>query len=223
MSIAPKRQSVDFPLLEATWIGRREYQEGYDLQRALHDRRTADSIPDRLLLLEHPLVFTIPRRSKRENMLVNPSLLKKRGAEVVPTDRGGEITLHNPGQLVGYLICRLEPGKRDLHSYLRWIEECLAAVAAVFGVEANAREGLTGLWVGNRKMASIGIAVKRWVTLHGFALNANNDLTPFEWIHPCGLTGVEMTSLAKEKGHAIPWPTLLEATVRALGAEWGND
>lgn len=222
-SIAPKTPHVDFPRLETQWLGALGYREAYELQRRLHESRSADSISDRLLLLEHPLVFTIPRRSKEENMRVSPGLLEERGAEVVPTDRGGEITLHNPGQLVGYLICRLEPGKRDLHSYLRWIEECLATVASGFGISAGTRQGLTGLWVENRKMASIGIAVKRWVTLHGFAINVNNDMTPFQWIHPCGLTGVEMTSLAKETGHAVPWPDLLETTVRAFGAEWIAD
>jgi len=188
----------------------------------MHAERLAEKTGDRLLLLEHPTVVTVPRRSESKNLLLSKELLRARNAEVVRTDRGGEITLHNPGQLVGYLLCKLEPGGRDLHSFLRWIEQRLAIVAEAFGVTAHSRKGLTGLWVEDRKVASIGIAVKRWITLHGFALNVNNDLEPFNWIVPCGLSGIRMTSLAVESGHAVPWPLLLEKTREAFGAEWSQ-
>jgi len=211
------------PPLQARWLGSVPYRRAYEIQRSLHGQRYGGAIPDQLLLLEHPTVITLPRRSQEKNLLVDKTFLARAQAEIAPTDRGGEVTLHNPGQLVGYLICKLEPGRRDLHSLLRWIEERLAALARGFGVDAQCRKGLTGLWVGERKLASIGIAVKRWTTLHGFAINANNDLSPFGWIHPCGLVGVEMTSLAKERGHAVLWPDLLEATRAAFGAEWAEE
>lgn len=201
-------------------MGRVPYEEAYRLQRVAHAERLAKSSLDRLLLLEHPTVVTVPRRSESKNLRVSNALLNQRGAEVHHTDRGGEVTLHNPGQLVGYLICKLEPGGRDLHSFLRWIEQRLAVVAGAFGVSAQFRKGLTGLWVEDRKVASIGIAVKRWTTLHGFALNVNNDLEPFNWIVPCGLAGVRMTSLAVESGHAIPWARLLEECCSAFEAAW---
>lgn len=196
------------------------YEEAYQLQRSIHAQRLVDEIEDRMLLLEHPPVFTIPRRSKPENLLVGQDFVKTQGAATHSTDRGGEITFHDPGQLVGYPICRLEARGRDLHSHLRWMESRLAEVAERFGVPGTTRKGFAGLWVENRKIASIGIAVKRWTTLHGFALNVNNDLSPFRWIRPCGLTGIEMTSLAKEAGHAISWRLLLEETCNAFGGEW---
>lgn len=220
-SIIPEKKApVDFPRLAAAWLGRVGYEEAYRIQRSIHAERLAEKSGDRLLLLEHPTVVTVPRRSEEKNLLLSKDLLEAKGAQIVSTDRGGEVTLHNPGQLVGYLICRLGPGGRDLHSLIRGIEQRLASVAKSFGVDAHCRKGLTGLWVEERKIASIGIAVKRWTTLHGFAINVNNDLEPFNWIVPCGLAGVRMTSLAVERGHAIYWPRLLEETCAAFGAEW---
>lgn len=208
---------------EAHWLGTVSYAAAYQIQRTIHGQRIAEDMPNTLLFLEHPLVFTIPRRSIGENIRVPREFLEMKGAEVVQTDRGGEVTLHNPGQLVGYLIYTLEPGKRDLHAHIRSIETALQRVASAFGVETELRPGLTGVWLGNRKLASIGIAVKRWVTLHGFALNVNNDLEPFNWINPCGLRDIEMTSLARERGEPVPWRELLEVTRECFGAVWRND
>lgn len=223
MSIIPPDTSDSAALrLEARALGQILYNRAYDFQRVLHYERLADQIPDQLLLLEHPPTVTVPRQDQSENLLLSEAQLAERGIAVFPTDRGGQVTLHNPGQLVGYLICRLEPGKRDLHTFLRWIEDRLAAVTAEFGVRGESRKGLTGLWVGDRKIASIGIAVKKWVTLHGFAFNVNNDLAQFNVMHPCGLVGVEMTSLAKELGGAVDWDRLLDATVRCFGAHWSE-
>lgn len=218
--LALERPHFNSDRLQARWLGLVPYEEAYQIQRLYHARRHAGEIPDQLLLIEHPTVFTIPRRSEKTNILVSEEFLRQKGALTYPTDRGGEITLHNPGQLVGYLICRLEPGRGDLHAYLRWIEHSLQLVAARFGVETCLRQGYTGVWSDNKKLASIGIAVKRWVTLHGFGLNASNDLEPFTWVHPCGLVGVQMTSLEKEAGHSIPREQLLGETCRAFGAEW---
>lgn len=210
-----------FPIrtLEAHALGIIPYGEAYEKQLELHRRRVAGSIPDQLLLLQHPPVLTVSRRAKPENVLVGREDLSRAGIEVHPTDRGGEVTLHNPGQLVGYLICGLEPRKRDLHAFIRGIETALQEVAGAFGVRAESRDGLTGVWIGERKLASIGIAVKRWVTLHGFALNVNNDLSQFDLIHPCGLRGVHMTSLGAEIGASVDWDELLQATRRAFAGE----
>lgn len=218
--LALERPQFNSYRLQARWLGLVPYEEAYRIQLFYHARCHAGEIPDQLLLLEHPTVFTIPRRSEKTNILVPEEFLKRKGAHTCPTDRGGEITLHNPGQLVGYLICRLEPGRGDLHVFLRWIEHSLQEVAASFGVETCLKKGFTGVWAGEKKLASIGIAVKRWVTLHGFGLNAVNDLEPFTWVHPCGLVGVQMTSLEKEAGSSISREKLLEEVCRVFGAEW---
>ncbi len=216
--IAPDSLQDKSAPLEAHWLGTIPYQEAYEIQRICHAQRIAEEIPDQLLLLDHPTVFTISRRSEPGNIRVSKAFLESRGAQLVPTDRGGEVTMHNPGQLIGYLICKLDPARIQLHSYLRWIEKSLQQVAATFGVETHTRKGYTGVWVEDRKLASIGIAVKRWVTLHGFGLNVCNDLTPFSWIVPCGLTGVRMTSLEAETGKPLDWDKVLEETCKAFCA-----
>lgn len=218
--IAPDSLQDKSALLQAHWLGTVPYQEAYDIQRVRLAQRIAEEIPDQLLLLEHPTVFTFSRRSAPGNIRVSKAFLESQGAQLVPTDRGGEVTMHNPGQLIGYLIRRLDPTHVQLHSYLRSIEESLQKVATAFGVDTHVRKGLTGVWVEDRKLASIGIAVKRWVTLHGFGLNVCNDLTPFSWIVPCGLPGVRMTSLEVEAGRKLDWEKVLEETCRAFNAEW---
>ena len=220
--IPPDTDHSPLPRLEARRFGQILYNRAYEIQRILHKERLAGKIPDQILLLEHPPTITLPRRNQAENLLLSESQLAERGIETYPTDRGGQVTLHNPGQLVGYLICRLEPGKRDLHSFLRWIEGCLAKTISRLGLIGESREGLTGLWVEDRKIASIGIAVKKWVTLHGFALNVNNDLSQFDVIHPCGLVGVEMTSMSKELGVSVDWLKLMESTGESFGAVWAQ-
>jgi lipoate-protein ligase B len=221
--ITPDYQQDSSPPLDAHWLGSISYPEAYEIQRLHHTQRLAGEINDHLLLLEHPLVFTLPRRHQAHHLRVSRESLELNGATVVETDRGGQVTLHNPGQLVGYLIRQLEPGNCDLHHYLRWIEIALQEVSTYFGVTTCLHKGLTGVWVADRKLASIGVAVKRWVTLHGFAINVNNDLTPFTWIDPCGLAGVQMTSLSTEVGHRIEWEELLRVTCDAFGADpWAH-
>lgn len=218
--IAPDKMYGSSAPFEARWLGTVPYPEAYKIQRTNHAQRIAEEIPDQILLLDHPTVFTISRRSQPGNIRVSKAFLEQQGAQLVPTDRGGEVTMHNPGQLVGYLIRKLDPQHIELHSYLRSIEASLQQVAAAFGIETRTRPGLTGVWVGDRKLASIGIAVKRWVTLHGFGLNVSNDLTPFTWIVPCGLAGVQMTSLEAETGQKLDWEEVLEETRKAFGAQW---
>lgn len=183
-----------FSSASVQWLGRVEYGQALALQDRLVAERRAGVIPDQLLLLEHEPVYTIGR---------TPDQTSLRGAThlphpVVQISRGGQATYHGPGQLVGYPILDLRDHGQDLHKYLRGLEEFLIEVCAHFGVKARRREGLTGTWVADRKIASIGIGVRHWISMHGFALNVGGDLTPFAQITPCGIIGVSMTSLEKE-------------------------
>ena len=185
--------------LEIQWLGRVEYQQGLALQDRLVAERKAGTIPDRLLLLEHDPVYTIGR-TPDQTSLRDPAHLPH---PVVRINRGGQATYHGPGQLVGYPILDLRNYGQDLHRYLRAIEELLIRVCADFGVKARRREGLTGTWVVDRKIASIGVGVRHWISMHGFALNVCGDLAPFREITPCGIAGVMMTSLEAESGKRI--------------------
>jgi lipoyl(octanoyl) transferase len=194
------------PELWVCHLGTVPYREALDLQGRIRARRQAQELPDTLLLLEHPPVYTRGRRSDPAELALpspSPSPSGKRhhraqGIEVVDTDRGGKVTYHGPGQLVGYPIMRIG----DIHNYLRTMEAAIVAALAEEGVRARTRweEGrdYTGVWVRERKIASIGVHVSRGVTTHGFAVNVDDDLEPFEWIVACGLPGVRMTSLAQE-------------------------
>jgi lipoyl(octanoyl) transferase len=181
-------------------LGTVPYREALALQADVQARRQTDELPDTLLLLEHPPVYTRGRRSADGELSLGEDFYRSRGIEVVPTDRGGRVTYHGPGQLVGYPIMRVT----DIGAHLRRMEAAIVAALADVGIEARSRcdEGIdfTGVWVEDRKIASIGVHVSRRVSTHGFAINVTNDLEPFEWIVPCGLTGVTMTSLACELG-----------------------
>jgi lipoyl(octanoyl) transferase len=192
------------------WLGRLPYATALTSQEDLVAHKIADpTVPDTLLLLEHEPVYTIGRTPDRSS-LRDPAALPH---PLVITGRGGQATYHGPGQLIGYPILDLKPRGQDLHRYLREIEEILIALCAHCGVAAHRREGLTGVWVGEKKIASIGIGVRRWISMHGFALNVCGDLTPYRAITPCGIAGVEMTSLERETG--VPWTVeaVAEATI----------
>ena len=180
-------------------LGRRPYAEALELQRELR-RRRADSELDHdvLLLTEHPPVVTLGRGTRPTSLPYPTALLERRGAEVFEVERGGDVTFHGPGQLVGYPIVDLSDHRRDLHWYLRRLEDTLISAIERLGVPAGRTPGLTGVWTAGRKIASIGIHVKQWVTLHGFALNVTTDLSWFDLIVPCGIEQVVMTSLAEE-------------------------
>lgn len=165
------------------------YERVYHQQKALVEQRIRCEIPDTLLLGEHPHVITTGRGSHMENLLATA------GIPVVEIERGGDVTYHGPGQLVGYPIFQLRDGERDLHRYLRQLEEVLIRVLAHVGLQGRRNPGWTGVWVGEQKIASIGVAVRKWVTYHGFALNVAPDLAYFSRIHPCGLPGSVMTSM----------------------------
>src|SRR3954447_7554513 len=176
--------------------GRLPYQDAVALQTRLRERRQAGEIPDSLLLLEPPPTYTKGRRSETADLPMGEEWYWSQGIEVHETSRGGRVTYHGPGQLVGYPIM----GVGDVIKFLRTMEGAIIQALADEGVEAEVREGLTGVWVGDRKIGSIGLHVSRGVTMHGFAVNVDGDLQPFEWIVPCGIDGVRMTSLYLQTG-----------------------
>jgi len=187
-------------MLNSTWLGRVTYSDALALQEEIVARKSADlSAPDELLLLEHEPVYTIGRTPDQSSLRDAAHLPHP----VVQTNRGGQATYHGPGQLVGYPILDLRTRGQDLHRYLRSLEEVLIVLLSDYGIEAGRSPGQTGVWVGRRKIASIGVGVRRWISMHGFALNVGGDLSPFHAITPCGIAGVEMTSMSQECGREI--------------------
>ncbi|MGH9455345.1 MAG: lipoyl(octanoyl) transferase LipB, partial [Terriglobia bacterium] len=174
-----------------------------------------------LILLEHPHVLTLGRNARQENLLVSRDWLNKAGIGLFETDRGGDITYHGPGQLVGYPIFDLTGHRRDIAWYMRSVEEALIRLADDYGVEATRTKGATGAWVGNEKLAAMGVHVSRWVTSHGFALNVNTDLRYFGWIVPCGITDKGVTSLEKLLGHKVQMEEVRERVIEHFGAVFG--
>lgn len=185
--------------LEVRHLGRMAYGDALALQRALVAERQGKHIEDVLLLVEHPAVLTLGVRGDggRSHILAGDAELSARGIDVFEAGRGGDVTYHGPGQIVGYPIIDLNPDRRDVHRYVRDIEEVLIRVAADFGIVAGRVEGLTGVWVGNEKLAAIGVRIQRWVTSHGFALNVSTNLDDFNLIVPCGISDRGVTSFAR--------------------------
>jgi lipoate-protein ligase B len=208
------RLSAPRPELWVANAGRLPYDDGVRLQERLCARRQAGEVPDVLLLLEHDPVFTRGRRTRPEDLPLPEEWYRERGVEVRDCDRGGRVTYHGPGQLVGYPIMQLDRGDRsrghalsiDVLAYVRTMERALIDTLKDEGIEAEVREGLTGVWAGGSKIGSIGVHVSRGVTTHGFAVNVENDLEPFSWVVPCGIEGVRMTSVALETGRADAMP-----------------
>ncbi len=212
-------------VLDLTPRGPVPYLEVHELQRRLHEERASDLGDDLVILVEHEPVVTLGRGTARADARnpARPAVIDPDRFPIIEVERGGEATWHGPGQLVAYPIVRLGPDERDLHRLLRSLEEAVIAVAGDFGVAAGRRAGATGVWVGQRrKLASIGIAVARWVTWHGIGLNVSCDLAAFGAIHPCGFDATEMTSLARELGDAHPTPSVGELGV-ALAAELARE
>ncbi len=177
-------------------LGAVEYRAAVAMQEQVRARRQARELPDVLLLLEHPPVFTRGRRSQASELPMGEAWYRGHGIDIVDSDRGGRLTYHGPGQLVGYPIMAIG----DVIAYLRTMERAIIAALAEEGVSARVRDGLTGVWVHEGKIASIGVHVSRAVTTHGFAVNVENDLQPFSWVVPCGIPDVQMTSLTRERG-----------------------
>ena len=189
------------------------YENGMHLQQKLVSLRQSDAIPDQLLLLEHPPVITLGRGGDTANLLASPEALRANGVRFFETTRGGDITYHGPGQVVGYPIFHLGEGSRDVRKYVTKLEEVLIRTVAEYGITAMRAEGKRGIWVGNNKIAAIGVRIARWVTSHGFALNVNTNLDHFRLITPCGIQGAGVTSIAKEIGREVPTDEVRELVV----------
>lgn len=198
------------------------YDEAWALQRRLVGERLRGEIPDTLILLEHPPVITLGRSGTHEHLLGSKAELEERGVAFVETDRGGDITFHGPGQIVGYAIVDLDARGRDLHRYLRDLETVLIRALAEFLIQAGRAQGLTGVWVGDAKVAAIGIRVSRWVTHHGFALNIDTDLSYFDLIVPCGIADRRVTSMESLLGHPVDRERVEDALGRAFGEVFGG-
>ena len=208
--------------LDAIRLGCVPYQEAFEMQTQLHADRAAGRIGDTLVLLEHPHVYTIGRRGTLADVLWDLETLRARGVEVVETDRGGMVTYHGPGQLVGYPIVDLGPGA-DLVGYLRRIEQAIIATLSDHGLDGGRDEINTGVWVRRAKIAAIGVRVTRNVTKHGFALNVTTDLSYFAGIVPCGITDRGVTSMALELGEAPPMHDVASAFERAVADVFAFD
>lgn len=197
--------------------GRVGYDEAIARMEDRARRRAAEEVPDALILLEHDPVVTLGRGAHAENLVLSAERLESQGTAVREAGRGGDVTWHGPGQLVGYPVIALEEKRRDAHRYLRDLEEALILALEDLGVVASRREGLTGVWAGDAKIASIGVRFSRWVTSHGFALNVSNDLSGFGAIVPCGIRGVTMTSVARLTGTAVPLGEVSRIVARRFG------
>jgi lipoyl(octanoyl) transferase len=207
--------------LLSVWLGRVPYAPAFELQQVVAQLRAEEKLADTLLLLEHDPVYTLGRRAPEEEILLDTDALAARGIAVERTDRGGRVTYHGPGQLVGYPIVRLPTA--DLVDYVRSLERAMIAVAGDHGVVAGTIEGLTGIWAGDRKLGAIGIHVSGGITTHGFALNVNTDLSMFNGIVPCGIVDRGVTSLAELLGHEVSMDEVVASATKRVGEALGAD
>lgn len=206
--------------LEVRRLGLVRYGEALALQRALVEERRAGRVPDLLLLLQHPPVITLGVRGDggRSHIVASGERLAELGIEISETGRGGDVTYHGPGQIVGYPIVDLRPDRCDVHRYVRDVEDVMIRACADYGVDARRIDGLTGAWVGDRKIGAIGVRISRWITSHGFAFNVNTDLDAFDLIVPCGLAGRGVTSLERLLGRRLPIGEVEDALAHHAGA-----
>ncbi|RLB49322.1 MAG: octanoyltransferase [Deltaproteobacteria bacterium] len=204
-------------------LGRVAYGPALELQKRLQTARQRGEVGDTVLFVEHAPVITLGRGAKDGNVLLTPIALEARGFEVHEVGRGGDVTYHGPGQLVAYPIISLEPDRKDVRRYVRDLEETMIRVAADWGVTADRVDGLNGAWVGNDKVGAIGVRISRWVTMHGFAINVNTDLSHFQVIVPCGISGRGVTSLAEQTGAEVAMKDVEVATGRHLGDLFGAE
>lgn len=211
--------------LEVRRLGLVEYDAGLALQAKLVEARKSGAIPDQLLLLQHPPVITlgVKTRNDRSHIVASEARLAGEGVAVFETGRGGDVTYHGPGQLVGYPIISLHPDRRDVHRYVRDLEEVLIRTAGAFGVTAGRVPGLTGIWVGDEKLAAIGVRISRWVTSHGFAFNVTTNLDHFDLIVPCGITDRGVTSLARLLGQAPSMAEVETIAAQAFAEVFGRE
>ena len=215
MSLEP---SSPLRLCEARWLGTLDYSEALRVQEHCVQQLGSNEGQEQLLLLEHPHVFTLGRGADSSNILTDRAELRALSVEVHETGRGGDVTYHGPGQLVGYPIVNLRPDRCDVHRYVRDVEEMLIRTIADFGITGSRISGLTGVWVGNDKIGAIGVRIARWITSHGFALNVNTDLSYFRMIVPCGIEGKGVTSISRLLGTRVD----IEEVARAVALHFGD-
>lgn len=210
------------PPIAAYDLGRIPYREALEFQRRVVIARASEACGDAIYFVEHDPVLTIGRAGRAESLRASERELRARGVDVVSVERGGDITYHGPGQIVAYPIVALSslPSGRDLHRYLRDLEEVLIRAIATYGLYAERRPPYTGVWVGDRKVAAIGVAVRRWVTFHGFALNVDPDLSHFDWIHPCGIRHLGVASLRTLLGEPPPRREVLARLRQSFAEVW---
>jgi lipoyl(octanoyl) transferase len=204
-------------------LGLVDYGHAWELQKFKVAERKAGRTPDTLLLLEHPHVYTLGRNARREHLLIHPSRLDAIGAELFQTDRGGDVTYHGPGQLVGYPVFDLTQHRRDIAWYMRSLEEVFIGVAGDFGIQAGRIAPLTGVWVENAKLVAMGVHISRWITSHGFAFNVQTDLRYFEWIVPCGIPNKGVTSLEKLLRRRVTMEEAIERVIAHFGRVFGME
>ena len=206
------------------WTGNVPYADGLARQEAQHRARSAGDAPDTLFLLEHAPVFTLGRRAEHSHILASSALLREKGIDVVQTGRGGDVTYHGPGQVVGYPVLDLKPDRKDVRRYVYDLEQVMIDTCAAFGVSAGRVDGLIGCWVdGERKMGAIGVRISRWVTMHGFAFNVSDaPLEAFDLIVPCGISDRGVTSLQRELGTSVPLEAVNDELERCFRAHFGG-
>jgi lipoyl(octanoyl) transferase len=208
---------------ESKWLGRIGYSDALGMQERAVDGLRSGEGDEQLLLLEHPHVFTLGRGADSSNILADPSRLRSLSIEVHETGRGGDVTYHGPGQLVGYPIINLKPDRCDVHRYVRDIEEVLIRSIGEFGIDGGRIAGLTGVWVGDEKIAAIGVRIARWITSHGFALNVNTDLDYFRMIVPCGIPDKGVTSLSRLLGRQVEMGDVARIVTRHFAEVFQRD
>ena len=204
-------------------LGLIDYKQAWDLQKVIFDARVHNNVNDTLLLLEHPHTYTLGKVASKENLISSDALLKELGVSVYEIDRGGDITYHGPGQIVGYPIIKLSDWKEDTHEYLRALEEVLILTCGEYGLIAERNSKYTGVWIGNRKITAIGVKISRWVTMHGFAFNVNTDLSYFGGIIPCGIRDKDVTSLKRELGKEVDLTEVKKSIVSNFEKVFGYD
>ena len=204
-------------------LGLTAYENAWDTQKAMMEERKRDVIPDTLLLCEHPHTYTLGKVADRANLISSDDYLEKNGISVFEIDRGGDITYHGPGQLVGYPIIDLAKWRKDTHLYLRTLEQTIMDVCTYYGLEASRNEKYTGVWIEDRKICAIGIKISKWVTMHGFAFNVNTDLNLYSGIIPCGISDKEVTSLQKELNRSVDFDKVKKLVVDSFRKNFSYD
>ncbi len=198
-------------------LDKRNYKEVWELQKTIHEKRVNEELPNTLLLVEHNSVITMGKSGQESNVLFPVEFLKEKGVDFYHIERGGDATYHGPGQLVGYPIFNVRDGLAGIKPFINGMEEAIIAALRAFGIEGYKRKEMIGVWTESGKICSIGVAVKKWVSFHGFALNVNTDMSYFDLIVPCGLKNVEMTSMQRILGKAIPMSAVKRSIVRSFG------